>query len=148
MMEQTATFRGDEPATPPTPVHQLRLLYTAAHGVTASPAVIVGSPLMLGRASTAPELATTRDDKALSRNHAEVTVSGGVAQLIDSGSHNGSFVNGERVSMHTLRDGDIVRIGGSLLIYRFEPLTHCARDVSSGRSHCNDNPGSRGDRYG
>jgi hypothetical protein len=38
--------------------------------------------------------------------------------LVDEGSKNGTFVNGERVPRAVLRDGDLVEIGSTLLVYR------------------------------
>jgi DNA-binding NtrC family response regulator len=38
--------------------------------------------------------------------------------IIDEGSKNGAFVNGERVQRAALRDGDLIEIGSTLLVYR------------------------------
>src|ERR1043166_9459166 len=38
--------------------------------------------------------------------------------VVDQGSRNGTFVNGERVARAVLCDGDVVEIGATLLIYR------------------------------
>jgi hypothetical protein len=38
--------------------------------------------------------------------------------VVDEGSKNGTFVNGERVSRAALRDGDLLEIGPTLLVYR------------------------------
>ena len=38
--------------------------------------------------------------------------------VVDEGSKNGTFVNGERVSRAALRDGDLIEIGSTLLVYR------------------------------
>ncbi|HLF27216.1 MAG TPA: FHA domain-containing protein [Anaerolineae bacterium] len=37
-----------------------------------------------------------------------------VYRVVDRGSRNGTFVNGRRISTHSLRDGDIIRIGDAL----------------------------------
>jgi transcriptional regulator with AAA-type ATPase domain len=37
---------------------------------------------------------------------------------VDEGSKNGTFVNGEKVARAALRDGDLIEIGGTLLVYR------------------------------
>ena len=52
--------------------------------------------------------------------HAELERVGPAWVLVDDGlSRNGSFVNGERVrGRRLLRDGDILRFGQSLLLYR------------------------------
>ncbi|HWO23868.1 MAG TPA: sigma 54-interacting transcriptional regulator [Kofleriaceae bacterium] len=38
--------------------------------------------------------------------------------IIDEGSKNGTFVNGERAARAALRDGDLIEIGSTLLVYR------------------------------
>jgi hypothetical protein len=38
--------------------------------------------------------------------------------IIDEGSKNGTFVNGERVQRAALRDGDLIEIGSTLLVFR------------------------------
>jgi DNA-binding NtrC family response regulator len=38
--------------------------------------------------------------------------------VTDEGSKNGTFVNGERVARAALRDGDVLEIGSTLLVYR------------------------------
>ena len=51
------------------------------------------------------------NDPFLSREHAEVRVSGNQVGLNDLGSTNGTCVNGQRVSQAILRDGDELRLG-------------------------------------
>ena len=52
------------------------------------------------------------DDLGVSRRHAELSKSrSGRYQIIDLGSHNGTFVNGARVDQAELADDDIVAIG-------------------------------------
>jgi pSer/pThr/pTyr-binding forkhead associated (FHA) protein len=59
-------------------------------------------------------------DAEVSSLHAEVEVVGSECTLVDDGlSTNGSFVNGERVrGRRRLRDGDVVRLGQTMLLYR------------------------------
>jgi ABC-type multidrug transport system ATPase subunit len=58
------------------------------------------------------------DDPRASRRHAELRLgSDGSWILKDVGSHNGTFLNGERISQAFLSDGDIVALGNHL--YRF-----------------------------
>ena len=51
------------------------------------------------------------DDPFLSREHAELRVSGNQVGLNDLGSTNGTCVNGQRVSQAILHDGDELRLG-------------------------------------
>ena len=64
-------------------------------------------------------------DEEVSRLHAELVRKGEDWTLTDDGlSMNGSFVNGEPVRGHRrLRDGDSIRVGGSVLIFR-NPTDH------------------------
>jgi diguanylate cyclase (GGDEF)-like protein len=81
------------------------------------------------------------DADSVSRKHARVEWTGTNHQIVDTGSTNGTFVNGSRIQAHELRDGDRVQIGKVLLKYiatgnieaayheefqrlmRFDPLT-------------------------
>lgn len=50
-------------------------------------------------------------DPSVSRHHALLEVRGGELVVRDSGSTNGTFVNGERVQLRTLHPGDVVAFG-------------------------------------
>jgi hypothetical protein len=51
------------------------------------------------------------DDPTVSRRHAMLHREDGVARVLDDRSLNGVFVNGERIDMQTLSDGDELTIG-------------------------------------
>lgn len=74
--------------------------------------------LSIGRRSSA-DVALTWDE-GVSRLHAELRRIGEDWTLVDDGlSMNGSFVNGERVrGQHRLHDGDALRLGGAVLVFR------------------------------
>ncbi len=57
-------------------------------------------------------------DTGVSRKHVDVVLDGGVATVEDLGSTNGTLINGRRVSRQALSDGDVIRIGHSVLVYR------------------------------
>ena len=59
-------------------------------------------------------------DAEVSRLHAELECVGSMWLLVDDGlSSNGTFVGGERVSgRRLLLDGDVVRVGGTSLVFR------------------------------
>jgi len=84
--------------------------------------------LAVGRSETA-DLTLDFDDE-VSRVHAELARVGGEWAVLDDGlSRNGSFVNGERVAgRRRLRDGDALRFGGTLVLYR-SPLEAEAETV-------------------
>jgi pSer/pThr/pTyr-binding forkhead associated (FHA) protein len=57
-------------------------------------------------------------DTGVSRKHVDIVLEGGVATAEDLGSTNGTLVNGRRISRQPLSDGDVIRIGHSVLVYR------------------------------
>jgi hypothetical protein len=57
-------------------------------------------------------------DTGVSRKHVDIVLDGGVATAEDLGSTNGTLVNGRRISRQPLADGDVIRIGHSVLVYR------------------------------
>jgi len=58
------------------------------------------------------------DDAGVSRRHAEIHVGDGHAHVVDLGSTNGTFVDGERVDSGELRDGSTITVGRSRLVFR------------------------------
>ncbi len=61
------------------------------------------------------------DDSYASQVHARVFQRDGTWYVEDLGSTNGTLVNGRRVTRQALADGDVIRIGHSVLVYRQEP---------------------------
>jgi hypothetical protein len=57
-------------------------------------------------------------DTGVSRKHVDVVLDGGTAIAEDLGSTNGTLVNGRRITRQPLADGDVIRIGHSVLVYR------------------------------
>ncbi|MGY1750998.1 FhaA domain-containing protein [Modestobacter sp. SYSU DS0511] len=57
-------------------------------------------------------------DTGVSRKHADVQLTGNRVAVEDLGSTNGTLVNGRRVTRQELADGDVIRIGHSVLVYR------------------------------
>jgi Protein of unknown function (DUF3662)/FHA domain len=57
-------------------------------------------------------------DTGVSRKHVDVVLDGGAAIAEDLGSTNGTLVNGRRITRQPLADGDVIRIGHSVLVYR------------------------------
>ena len=56
-------------------------------------------------------------DTEISRHHARIDINESGSEWIDLGSSNGSFVNSLRVDGHSLRSGDRIQIGRTLMIY-------------------------------
>jgi Nif-specific regulatory protein len=65
------------------------------------------------------------NDPAISREHFQLEAVGRAYRLVDLGSRNRTFVNGETVREQVLENGDVVRIGDTEL--RFE----CSREVAT-----------------
>jgi len=70
---------------------------------------------VIGRA---PDAAIQIDSPGMSRYHARIAVAHDIATLEDLGSKNGSYVNGMPVTTRRLADGDEIRLGTTILIFR------------------------------
>jgi putative nucleotidyltransferase with HDIG domain len=58
------------------------------------------------------------DDQAVSRRHCTFAVRGSELVVTDLDSANGTFVNERRVTSATVRPGDLIRVGATVLEYR------------------------------
>ncbi|MHB8482836.1 MAG: FHA domain-containing protein [Nitrospiria bacterium] len=54
-------------------------------------------------------------DVKISRQHAAIDLTDQGYRLTDLGSSNGSFVNGQSIKTQLLKDGDVIRMGGTLI---------------------------------
>lgn len=98
----------------------VRWIYPSMRGESTA---INDAVVLLGRTSTANHpLSTT----GISRRHAEITTVEHGYFIADCGSRNGTFVNGRRITVEPLADGDLVRLGGC--IGQFQG---CAQSASS-----------------
>jgi hypothetical protein len=75
-------------------------------------------------------------DTEVSRVHAELECTAGEWTVSDDGlSRNGTYLNGTRISgRHRLRDGDVVRVGRTMLAYR-RPETEDSRPTQVAGRH-------------
>jgi transcriptional regulator with PAS, ATPase and Fis domain len=94
----------------------VRVLFTPARPRPAEPTAFDGTKMTIGRADGTH--ITLADDGQVSRVHATITRAPDSLSIADS-STNGTFVNGRRVTESVLRDGDVVRVGDSLLLVRW-----------------------------
>ncbi len=77
--------------------------------------------IVLGRSSEADILI---EDTGVSRRHLEIRTGPGIAQAIDLGSTNGSYVNGQKiVGSSELTDGATITMGRTKIIFRLLPAT-------------------------
>ncbi len=60
------------------------------------------------------------NDKRVSRNHAQIRITEGLATVYDLDSTGGTFVNNNRVRSQVLKPGDVISLAGYLLIYNRE----------------------------
>jgi DNA-binding CsgD family transcriptional regulator len=90
-------------------------------------------PLTIGR-SEQTDFALVWDAQ-VSRLHAQLECAAGEWLVVDDGlSSNGTFVNGQRiVARRRLVDGDLIRVGGSVLLFR-SPTRAPAPTVRAGAS--------------
>jgi Nif-specific regulatory protein len=75
-------------------------------------------PLLLGRDASSQ---VRTSDAAVSRKHCSVTEVASGFEIEDLNSHNGTFVNGTKVSRKAIQHGDRIRIGGSEFVFLTGP---------------------------
>lgn len=97
-----------EDESPPEPATTDVLVLRMATGMPADGRYRVSRDLRVGR-NTESEIFLV--DPSVSRNHAVLEVRGRQVVVRDTGSTNGTFVNGERVQLRTLWPGDRVAFG-------------------------------------
>jgi pSer/pThr/pTyr-binding forkhead associated (FHA) protein len=61
-------------------------------------------------------------DPGVSRHHAEIRVEDGEVVLVDLGSTNGTFVNGQPVRRIALTDGTRVTLGRTTMVFRRDSI--------------------------
>lgn len=118
--QPTATFApvgGPVPPAVVVPAEDGALRLVVVKGPQMGDYFIVGSddPTTIGRN---PGASIFLNDQTVSRDHAEILVSGGVVLVRDRGSLNGTYVNGLIVDEAELRDGDVIQIGTFQLALR------------------------------
>jgi len=72
----------------------------------------VGPDLMIGRSAQAQYQI---NDARVSRNHCAVLVEDGAATVTCNGGSGGTLVNGQKVTRHKLKPGDVVQVGDTQL---------------------------------
>jgi class 3 adenylate cyclase len=70
-------------------------------------------------------------DQEVSREHAQLLRGAEGWTLVDEGSRNGSYLNGQRVNgRHPLRDGDVLRFGDTVVLFRAPVADERPKEVS------------------
>jgi DNA-binding NtrC family response regulator len=127
-MEDVTRTGGDDKLTSDGELRvlKLRVLFTGQGGIEPDTVVCWSGPgaLSIGRRGALP-----LEDAMVSREHAELAAAAGpggaIASLRDLGSKNGTAVNGVRLrpgEARPIADGDVIRVGDSLLVARSEGL--------------------------
>ena len=57
-------------------------------------------------------------DNTVSRDHARIAQEAAAYVIYDTGSTNGTFVNGARIQRHELSNGDVIQVGSTK--FKFE----------------------------
>ena len=70
-----------------------------------------GPAVRTRRIGRAPDNDIVVADPAASRHHAELQIAAGACRIVDLDSNNGTYVNGQRVTIAYLADGDLISIG-------------------------------------
>ncbi|MEV6476501.1 FHA domain-containing protein [Streptomyces sp. NPDC051657] len=116
-----AVLLGREPPAPaaapslPAPVDRPSAVsMPAATGTFRQPTTVRPLPAKTVRIGRDPGNDLVIDDLAVSRHHAELrALADGAYEIVDLGSHNGTFLNGQPVARGPVGPGDIVGIGHS-----------------------------------
>ena len=70
-------------------------------------------------------------DLDVSRHHAEIRMTDSGFLLTDVGSVNGTWVDGVRIAQHRLRDGEVIEVGSTKIVFEQDPSTAGASSLLS-----------------
>lgn len=113
----------------------LFVLYTPSIGITEQAEALREGSTYIGRDILRTEGLLFAEDEKLSRKHARIdciplpqeelenepTRPPYRVRIVDEGSKNGCFLNGQKVRTEILTDGDVVRVGDTVLLLRWQP---------------------------
>jgi pSer/pThr/pTyr-binding forkhead associated (FHA) protein len=74
------------------------------------------------------------DNLGVSRHHCSIVKEGDAWALVDGGSNNGTFINGQKVSKHTLKTNDKIVLGKHSLIYDANGFASVGKKKAAGAS--------------
>jgi len=114
-------------------------VFTIFEGPDAGRAFVLGDETIeIGR--EAGRDVVLHDDRA-SRGHSRIIPDGDQVVLVDLNSSNGTFVNGKLVGECELREGDVIAIGNTKIVFGSEPppsRTEAERGAAAGRDRRRD----------
>ncbi|MEV6755378.1 FHA domain-containing protein [Streptomyces sp. NPDC051214] len=100
------------PAPPPAPERPSAVRTPSATGTFRQPTTVRPLPARTVRIGRAADNDLVIDDLVVSRRHAELRVlADGTYEIVDLGSHNGTYLNGQPVGRAPVAPGDIVGVG-------------------------------------
>src|SRR4051812_44534212 len=105
-------------------VHRLLVVFSASDSDIGYSKVLTHDALVIGRELGEQPCLVLRQSQ-VSRQHASIETSDSGYRVRDLQSRNGTFLNGRRVEAAELHDGDLVRIGSTLLLFQFLDLVAC-----------------------
>lgn len=89
--------------------------------ITAGPSAQIGTQFLLKQRPLAggrhPQQEIQLLDPEVSRRHFLVRAEGDAHIIAETNSANGVFVNGAKISSHTLQEGDQITVGKTVLVY-------------------------------
>ncbi|MGW7088495.1 FHA domain-containing protein [Streptomyces sp. NPDC054871] len=107
-----AVIVGREPPPPAAPERPSAVRTPSATGTFRQPTSVRPLPARTVRIGRAADNDLVIDDLVVSRRHAELRVlDGGTYEIVDLGSHNGTYLNGQPVGRAPVSPGDIVGVG-------------------------------------
>jgi ABC transport system ATP-binding/permease protein len=101
-----------EPAGVATPTPVVPAVVPAPSGAGRSPSAILSMPTRKLRIGRATDNDVVVSDLSVSRHHAELRrTSRGTYEIVDLGSHNGTYLNGERITVSAVTETDLIGVG-------------------------------------
>lgn len=119
--ETVLMYEGAAPKPKGPPDHLIARLIYKPEGGGAPVEVLIRDRVTIGRK---PENTLQIDNKAVSGQHAEVLNRQGAYLFRDLGSSNGTFVGSQRITEHTLRNGETLLLGKKVEVFFIDPAGH------------------------
>ena len=119
MSNADATVTDNEPRRPSSIVPVLIQVYPFFSGQEL-PTWVIDHPITMGRSVDPDRDLCLHDDAKKSKRHAVIAPAAEGVAISDLDSKNHTFVDGREVKTARLRDGSVIRVGGTLFVLRFE----------------------------
>ena len=88
----------------------------------------------IGRSRHADNDLFIEKDGMVSKSHARIVQENGAFRIVDMDSTNGVWVNGERVTSRVLKTGDVIRLGGTTMIFSDSTARDLPRQAMEGNA--------------